>query len=119
MRVTHFGSWFCVNFPHDLPLASLFFAFMRAKGMHIWEGRPGFLTLAHTDADLERAVTAFKETLAEMQAADFLPGGEERPPVHGARRGRDPAGRKAWFVPDPNRPGKYLQVREGVGTPHD
>ena len=116
VRVTQFGSWFCVNFPHDLPLASLFFAFMRAKGMHIWEGRPGFLTLAHTDADLERAVTAFKETLAEMQAADFLPGGEERPPVHGARRGRDPAGRKAWFVPDPNRPGKYLQVREGVGT---
>ncbi|HKC46589.1 MAG TPA: aminotransferase class III-fold pyridoxal phosphate-dependent enzyme [Gemmatimonadales bacterium] len=116
VRVTHFGSWFCVNFPHDLPLASLFYAFMRAKGMHIWEGRPGFLTLAHTDADLERAVTAFKETLAEMQAADFLPGGDERPPVHGARRGRDPAGRKAWFVPDPSRPGKYLQVRESAGA---
>jgi glutamate-1-semialdehyde aminotransferase len=114
VRVTHFGSWFCINFPHDLPLASLFFAFMRAKGMHLWEGRPGFLTLAHTDADLERAVTAFRETLAEMQAADFLPGDAEQPPMPGARKGRDPAGRKAWFIPDPQRAGKYLQVGETV-----
>jgi acyl transferase domain-containing protein/glutamate-1-semialdehyde aminotransferase len=112
VRLTHFGSWFCFNFPHDLPLASLFFAYMRAKGMHIWEGRPGFLTLAHSDADVERVITAFKETLAEMQAADFLPGGEEQPLVPGARKGRDPSGKKAWFVPDPERPGKYLQVRE-------
>ncbi|HET6493420.1 MAG TPA: aminotransferase class III-fold pyridoxal phosphate-dependent enzyme, partial [Burkholderiales bacterium] len=116
VRVTHFGSWFCINFPHDLPLASLFFAFMRAKGMHIWEGRPGFLTLAHTDADLERAVTAFKQSLAEMQEADFLPGGEEQPPVPGARKGRDASGRKAWFLPDPERAGKYLQVREEVAA---
>ena len=47
------------------------FAIMRDKGVHIWEGRPCFLTLAHTDADLDRIVTAFSETLAEMQAADF------------------------------------------------
>jgi acyl transferase domain-containing protein/glutamate-1-semialdehyde aminotransferase len=113
VRVTHFGSWFCFNFPHDLPLASLFFAYMRAKGMHLWEGRPGFLTLAHSDADVERVITAFKETLAEMQTADFLPGGEGRPPVPGAREGRDPSsGRKAWFISDPERPGKYLQVVE-------
>lgn len=116
VRVTHFGSWFCINFPHDLPLASLFFAFMRAKGMHIWEGRPGFLTLAHSDADMERAVTAFKQSLVDMQEADFLPGGEEQPPVPGARKGRDPSGRKAWFVPDPERDGKYLQVREEVAA---
>jgi acyl transferase domain-containing protein len=32
------------------------------------------------------------------------------PPVPGARLGRDSQGRPAWFVPDPNRPGKYLQV---------
>lgn len=112
VRITHFGSWFCINLPHDLPLASLFFAFMRAKGMHLWEGRPAFLTLAHTDADLELAINAFRETLAEMQAADFLPGSEERPPIPGARKGRDASGSKAWFIPDPQRSGKYLQVRE-------
>ena len=73
VQINHFASWFCVDFPHDLPLAALFFALMREKGVHIWEGRAGFLTLAHTDADLDRVVTAFRETLAEMQAADFLP----------------------------------------------
>jgi acyl transferase domain-containing protein len=32
------------------------------------------------------------------------------PPVPGARLGRDAAGNEAWFVPDPERPGKYLKV---------
>jgi glutamate-1-semialdehyde aminotransferase len=118
VRITHFASWLCVNLPHDLPLANLFFAYMRAKGIHILEGRPVFLTLAHTEADLERVANAFRETLAEMQAADFLPGGEEQPPVPGARRGRDASGRSAWFVPDPVRAGKYLQVREAVEATH-
>jgi acyl transferase domain-containing protein len=30
--------------------------------------------------------------------------------LEGARLGRDERGRPAWFVPDPNRPGKYIQV---------
>ena len=112
VRVTHFSSWYMFNFPHDLPHASLFFAYMRDKGIHIWEGRPGFLTTAHSEADVERVVAAFDETLAEMQDAGFLPGGGERPPVRGARRGKDSQGKDAWFVPDPERPGKYLQVKE-------
>jgi acyl transferase domain-containing protein/glutamate-1-semialdehyde aminotransferase len=118
VRITHFASWLCVNLPHDLPLANLFFAHMRAKGIHILEGRPVFLTLAHTEADLEHVADAFRETLAEMQAADFLPGGEEQPPVPGARKGRDASGRSAWFVPDPVRAGKYLQVQEAVEATH-
>ncbi|HEY8922776.1 MAG TPA: hypothetical protein VIU64_00275, partial [Polyangia bacterium] len=31
-------------------------------------------------------------------------------PPAGARLGRDASGRPAWFVPDPSRPGKYIQV---------
>ena len=34
----------------------------------------------------------------------------DEPPVPGARLGRDPSGSPAWYVPDPDRPGKYLQV---------
>ena len=109
MRVTHFSSWFCFNFPQDVPYASLFYAYMRDKGVHIWEGRAGFLTTAHTESDIDRVVAAFKETIEEMQEAEFLPGGA---PEHlpGARLGKDLNGRPAWFVPDPDRPGKYLQV---------
>jgi acyl transferase domain-containing protein/glutamate-1-semialdehyde aminotransferase len=109
VRVTHFSSWFCFNFPQDVPYASLFYAYMRDKGVHIWEGRAGFLTTAHTEADIDRVVSAFKETIEEMQEAEFLPNGA---PEHlpGARLGKDMNGRPAWFVPDPDRPGKYLQV---------
>jgi acyl transferase domain-containing protein len=116
VRLTHFSSWFCFNFPHDVPHASLFYAYMRHKGIHIWEGRAGFITTAHTDEDLDRVVAAFKETIAEMQEADFLPGAAAEPPVPGARLGKDAAGKPAWFVPDPERPGKYLQVGEPVET---
>jgi hypothetical protein len=28
----------------------------------------------------------------------------------GARLGKDPEGRPAWFVPNPDAPGKYLRV---------
>jgi acyl transferase domain-containing protein/glutamate-1-semialdehyde aminotransferase len=118
IRITHFSSWFCFNFPAELPYASLFYAYMRDRGIHMWEGRAGFITTAHTDADLDLVVRAFRETIIEMQAADFLPGGEEQPPVPGARKGRDPSGKKGWFVPDPKRTGKYLQVREEAST-HD
>jgi glutamate-1-semialdehyde aminotransferase len=109
VQINHFSSWFCVTFPPDLPLAAVFFASMREKGIHIWEGRPCFLTLAHSDADLEHIVSAFRSTLAEMQVADFLPGR-----VVGARKGRDASGKEAWFVPDPERPGKYLQVNDSA-----
>jgi acyl transferase domain-containing protein/glutamate-1-semialdehyde aminotransferase len=112
VSVSHFSSWFCVNFGSDVPFASLFFAYMRQKGIHTWEGRPSFVTTAHTDEDLARVVDAFAETLAEMRRGGFLPARPvaEVPPVPGARRGKRPDGRDAWFLPDPNRPGKYLEV---------
>ncbi|MFT4115711.1 aminotransferase class III-fold pyridoxal phosphate-dependent enzyme [Bradyrhizobium sp.] len=111
VRLRHFASWFMFDVPSDAPLASLFFAYMRRHGVHIWEGRPGFLTLAHSDADLDRVADAFGRSLEEMQRADFLPGHrEDSPPIAGARLGRDAQGNKAWFVPDPDRRGKFLQL---------
>jgi hypothetical protein len=45
---------------------------------------------------------AVQAVLALMDAA--------RPPVPGARIGRDPDGRPAWFVPNPRRRGHFLKV---------
>jgi len=55
----------------------------------------------------------------ELQEADFLPrrkrvdsvsGNADKPPVSGARLGRDEQGKPAWFVPNPEAPGKFLRV---------
>jgi len=116
IQIPYFASWMCFQFPHDVPYASLFWAYMRARGIHMWEGRPSFLTTAHTDADIEFVLKAFKETIVEMQRGGFLPGEPPQdavaPPQPGARLGKDREGKPAWFVPDPARPGKYLQIAE-------
>lgn len=44
----------------------------------------------------------------ENEAAEPEGGEEEEPPVDGAKKAQD--GR--WYIPDPNRPGKYLMVEE-------
>ncbi len=41
--------------------------------MHILENFPCFLTTQHSEADLDRIVRAFEETIAEMQAGGVLP----------------------------------------------
>jgi glutamate-1-semialdehyde aminotransferase len=115
IQIPHFASWMCFQFPQDVPYASLFWAYMRAKGIHMWEGRPSFLTTAHTGADIELVLQAFKESIVEMQRGGFLPGeppAETVAPPGGARLGKDRDGKPAWFLPDPARPGKYLQIAE-------
>jgi len=118
IKIAHFSSFFYVTYPHDIPYGGLLFHLLREKGVHIWEHRPCFFTLAHSDADIAFVTEAFKQSVAEMQMAGFLPQpvgathqtSRNRPPQPGARLGRDPEGNPAWYVPDPERPGKYLQV---------
>ena len=52
MRLGHFASMFFLRPTHPESLESLLFYHLRARGIHLWEGRPGFLSTAHTDQDL-------------------------------------------------------------------
>jgi amino acid adenylation domain-containing protein len=72
-RIETFGSIFYFGFASDFRLGSLFYYHLRDKGVYLLEGFPCFLTTAHTDADIEGIVRAFRETIAEMQAGDILP----------------------------------------------
>ncbi|MFC5593972.1 polyketide synthase [Lysobacter niastensis] len=119
IEVRSFSSVWKTFFLEDHPLQDLLFAMMRSRGVHILDNFPCFLTTAHTEADIQRIVTAFKESVVELQEAEFLPRhsatpntvmDSTRPTVAGARLGRDPDGRPAWFVPNPDQPGKYLKV---------
>ena len=69
-----FASWFYFTFPHDARLASLLYYSLRAKGIHIQEGYPCFLTTAHSESDLAAIEAAFREAVIEMQQSNVLPG---------------------------------------------
>jgi hypothetical protein len=99
----------------------LFFVLMRLRGFHVQDGRPFFLTTAHSDSDLAAFSEAFKMSVCELIVADLLSGdklaanrtmraNDAVPPVPGARLGRDDDGNPAWYVEDASRPGEYTQV---------
>ncbi len=139
MLAKHMGSLWRCTFTEDMAFGDVMFVWLRSKGLHIWDGFPCFLTTAHSEEDVQFILRVFKETIAEMQAGDLLPGGandaargpslatgipiaskaaktsrapsgEGEPPVPGARLGRDPQGFPAWYVADPANPGKFIKV---------
>lgn len=72
LRVDHCGSLFKIMGSDDVPQGDLLYAWLRHHGLHLWDHRPCFLTLAHTDADLAEALAAFERALDAVQAAGFL-----------------------------------------------
>jgi glutamate-1-semialdehyde aminotransferase/acyl carrier protein len=119
IEVKGFSSLWRIMYTSDQTFGDLLFYMMRDRGIHIWDGFPCFFTTAHSEEDFARVAKAFKESVREMQEGDFLAGkapaaaavfDPSTPPVEGARLGRDPAGNPAWFVPNPNEPGKYVRL---------
>jgi amino acid adenylation domain-containing protein len=96
LRALNCGSMFHFVFEDEQPLGNLLFYFLREQGVHIWEGRPCFLSAAHAEADIDHLVRAFRESVKEMQSGGFLPGksavpvnpaaAESVPQVAGAHR---------------------------------
>ncbi|KRF02128.1 thioester reductase [Frateuria sp. Soil773] len=119
IRLTHFASVWKVNFAEDHPLQDLLFAMMRSRGVHLLDNFPCFFTTVHGEEDFAAIARAFKESVLELQEAEFLPRHRNldahafdagKPPVGGARLGRDAEGNPAWFVPNPDAPGKYMRI---------
>jgi len=120
MVIKHFSSLWKPFWSEEQPFGDLFFYMLRDRGVHIYDGFPCFFTSSHGDAEVDFVIKAFKEATAEMQEAGFLPApppkenaaslDSSRPPVPGARLGRDPEGNPAWFVPNPTSPGKFVKV---------
>jgi glutamate-1-semialdehyde aminotransferase len=123
--VPQFGSLWKIKFKEEIPYSELLFVLMREKGIHILDSFPCFLTEAHTNEEVDTIVSKFEESVNEMIEAGFFasakqnqeikidakPEVKEEPPVEGARLGKDNDGNPAWFITDPNRPGKYMQVK--------
>lgn len=73
VRVANFGSLFRFVYPRELRFMDLFFYHLLAKGVYICETRTCFLSTAHTDEDIAQAVSAIRESIAEMRAGGFIP----------------------------------------------
>jgi len=126
-HLVNFGSLFKLKWDVEQPYGELIFLLMRDKGIHIYDGFPCFFTDAFTDSDVDNLIAKFIETTKELQAVGFLSAGnsinnhsanghaskvtdKSLPPVEGARQGKDPQGNPGWFIADPDRPGKFMQV---------
>ena len=73
-KIETYASWFYFNFHNEHPLATLFYYHMRARGVHIQEGFPCFLTTMHSEADFERIYEAFEGSVTALQSAGILGG---------------------------------------------
>ena len=72
--VTTFSSWFVINVTARDPRAALLFPLMRMEGVHVQDGFCGFLTTAHSEADIAAVVHAFETALDTLQSIGILAG---------------------------------------------
>jgi glutamate-1-semialdehyde aminotransferase len=74
LAVASFASVFRVTYTETPPYGDLLFYLIRHHGVHIYDGFPCYLSLAHTDADVEKIIAAFKASVLTLQQVGFLPG---------------------------------------------
>lgn len=127
MIINHFGSLWRLKFNDDVLYGELLFTLLRKNGIHIWDGFPCFMTEAYVEEDLTQIINAFKNCLEKMISAGFFiidkaesiapkpsdlnnPVIINKPPVEGAKLGRDKDGNPAWFVPANNKTGEYVKI---------
>lgn len=123
ITVKTFASLWRATWNEDQPFGDLLFHMMRDRGVHLYDGFPCFFTTAHSESDFARITQAFKDSLLELAEGGFIQGfmplanqiavlDANTPPVPGARLGRDEAGQPAWFIPNPDSPGKFIKMEQ-------
>ncbi len=132
--VVNFGSAFKIKYDESINWTELFAILMRLHGIHTIDGFPCYLTIFHTQEVIDRVVGTIERCIIELKRSGLLPERtlfiptinrslngtatrwEDRietaddPPLPDARLGRTPEGDTAWFIPDPDRPGKLIML---------
>jgi amino acid adenylation domain-containing protein len=120
LELNNFGSLMKPKWKKEIPSGEILFPLLRFNGVHVYDGFPWFVNLAHTEADLEFVLKAFKKSIMSMQLMGLVQESKmdstqkifdaAKAPVPGARIGRDEAGNPAWFVENPAKAGDYFLV---------
>ncbi len=86
-RMPNFGSQMFIRAAEDHKYANLLFFHLRNKGVFLLEGFPTYMTAAHTDEDIDYCISAFRESVAELQEGGFfdVPAGITVPHLNGSR----------------------------------
>ena len=135
ITVVHFGSLFRFKLTGQW---ELFCYYMLTRGVYIWEGRNCFLSMAHSDDDLDFLVHAVEGSVADMLAARAARGASARQPAATAERipltaaqyrmyvlGQLPGGERAYHVPlmmvvdGPIDEGRVRDTLRLLGRRHD
>jgi amino acid adenylation domain-containing protein len=127
IEMNNFGSLMKPKWNSDTNCGDLLFAILRYNGIHVYDGFPWFINLAHTDQELVEVLDAFKNAVRTMQEMGLFPSNNKAQlntieldprifdksgaPMPGAKIGRDEKGNPAWFVEDPSIPGQYYLLK--------
>ena len=86
-RMPNFGSQMFVRVDEGHKYANLLFFHLREKGVFLLEGFPTYMTAAHSDEDIDYVISAFRESVAELQEGGFFtrPAGIAVPHLNGSR----------------------------------
>ncbi|HEY0931433.1 MAG TPA: amino acid adenylation domain-containing protein [Gemmatimonas sp.] len=95
VELTYFASVILPRWYGNPDFESLFFHHLRFHGAHIWEGRPGFFSVEHTDAHFARLHESFVAAASDLQRAGFLPVADAQVDE---RRDFSPAQRELWLA---------------------
>jgi amino acid adenylation domain-containing protein len=118
----NFGSLMKPKWTADITGSELLFAILRFNGVHVYDGFPWFVNLAHTDEDIAIVLNSIKEGVETMQGMGLLPDSkpvkvkvskvfdQNNPPMKGAKLGRDQSGNPAWFIENPENTDEYLLI---------
>jgi amino acid adenylation domain-containing protein len=72
VEITYFGSVILPRFHGNGDFEGLYFHHLRHCGIHVWEGRPGFLSTAHDESDFSALHQGFVQAGTMMKEAGFF-----------------------------------------------
>lgn len=121
MKFDCFGGLMKPKWTQELFHGDLFFTLMKFHGVHVYDGYPWYMNLAHKDEDIEFVIDKIKLCITIMQKEGFIPSNsstsmdsklytQSSAPQVGAKLGVDEDGNPAWYIEDESNNGKLKKI---------
>jgi glutamate-1-semialdehyde aminotransferase len=115
LTIDNFGALMKPKWLVDVPFSDLLFVSLKEKGIHVYDGFPWYINIAHTEEDLITVMSTVQEQLLLLQSKGLIPTmrskGDSLPPIDGALLMQDDDGNVDWFVK--TNDGNYERVVKG------